>query len=68
MKLVSFQQYLPEYRKQLAKGDIKAAYSGLMKYFDDLRLQLKLHVFLFLPKNIEKSKPENHITFRSRYV
>jgi hypothetical protein len=39
--LDSFHQYLPEYRKQLAKGDIKEAYSGLMKYFDDFRLHLK---------------------------
>ena len=36
----SFQQFLNEYRKQLAKGDIKEAYRGLMGYLEDLRLQL----------------------------
>ena len=37
----SFDKYLTEYRKQLQKGTVKAAYQGLMKYFDNLRLQLK---------------------------
>ena len=37
----SFDKYLPEYRKQLEKKTVKAAYQGLMKYFDNLRLQLK---------------------------
>ncbi len=37
----SFDKYLPEYKKQLQKGTVKAAYQGLMKYFDNLRLQLK---------------------------
>jgi hypothetical protein len=36
-----FQKYLEEYRKQLAKGDVKAAYQGLIAYFKELRLTLK---------------------------
>ena len=30
--MASFQQYMNEYRKQLEKGAIKAAYKGLMDY------------------------------------
>jgi hypothetical protein len=37
----SFDQYIPEYRKQLEKGTVKAAYQGLMKYFNNLRICLK---------------------------
>ncbi len=37
----SFYKYINEYRKQLEKGAIKAAYKGLMGYFEDLRLYLK---------------------------
>ncbi len=37
----SFDKYLPEYRKQLEKGTVKAAYQGLMNYFDSLRMHLK---------------------------
>jgi hypothetical protein len=32
---------ISEYRKQLETGTVKAAYQGLMKYFDNLRLHLK---------------------------
>lgn len=32
-----FQQYMNEYRKQLEKGSIKAAYRGLMDYMNSLR-------------------------------
>jgi len=37
----SFDKYLPEYRTQLQKGTVKAAYKGLMGYIDNLRLHLK---------------------------
>jgi hypothetical protein len=37
----SFSEDLAEYRKQLQKGTVRAAYQGLMKYFDSLRLTLK---------------------------
>ncbi len=36
-----FHQYIEEYRKQLEKGAVKAAYQGLMDYFTQLRLHLK---------------------------
>jgi len=36
-----FHVYIDEYRKQLQKGDIKEAYTGLMGYFRDLKLYLK---------------------------
>ena len=36
-----FVKQLTEYRRQLQKGDVPAAYSGLMHYFDALRLHLK---------------------------
>jgi len=37
----SFDKYIHEYRKQLQKGTVKAAYKGLMGYIDNLRLHLK---------------------------
>jgi hypothetical protein len=37
----SFQGYINEYRKQIAKGDIKEAYKGLMEYIMDLRTYFK---------------------------
>jgi len=37
----SFQEYMNEYRTQLEKGAIQAAYKGLMNYFQDLRSYLK---------------------------
>jgi len=37
----SFQQYMNEYRKQLAKGDIQQAYKGLMVYLMGLRSYFK---------------------------
>jgi hypothetical protein len=37
----SFQEYMNEYRKQLQKGAIQAAYKGLMEYIMDLRTQFK---------------------------
>jgi hypothetical protein len=37
----SFYKYLDEYRKQLRKGAVRAAYEGLMGYLQDLRLHLK---------------------------
>ncbi|MCW4010003.1 MAG: hypothetical protein NWF05_05220 [Candidatus Bathyarchaeota archaeon] len=36
-----FHEHLGEYRKQLAKGTVRAAYQGLMEYFGDLRVYLK---------------------------
>lgn len=36
-----FHKYMNEYRKQLEKGSIKAAYRGLMEYFNTLRLYLR---------------------------
>jgi hypothetical protein len=36
-----FQQHLSEYRKQLAKGDVKEAYKGLMEYIENLKLHFK---------------------------
>jgi hypothetical protein len=39
--LADFEKQIAEYRKQLQKGDVPAAYSGLMRYFDALRLHLK---------------------------
>ena len=37
----SFNEYIDEYRKQMAKGTIKEAYQGLMKYIMDLRTHFK---------------------------
>lgn len=37
----SLQDNMNEYRKQLEKGAIKAAYQGLMEYFRDLRSHFK---------------------------
>jgi hypothetical protein len=37
----SFHKYINDYKKQLKRGAIKAAYKGLMEYFKDLRLYLK---------------------------
>ena len=39
--MASFQDYINEYRKQLAKGDIQKAYRGLMEYIMDLRTHFK---------------------------
>jgi len=39
--MASFQQYMNEYRKQLEKGDVKAAYRGLMVYIMGLRAHFK---------------------------
>ena len=39
--MASFQQYMNEYRKQLEKGAIKAAYKGLMDYIMELRVHFK---------------------------
>lgn len=36
-----FHEYMDEYRKQMAKGDIKEAYKGLMDYIAELRLLFK---------------------------
>lgn len=36
-----FHEYMNEYRKQMEKGDIKAAYKGLMEYMMELRLYFK---------------------------
>jgi len=41
LNIVSFHEYINEYRKQLEKGDIKEAYKGLMEYFNVLRLHFK---------------------------
>ena len=41
MQKQPFHKYVEEYRKQLAKGDVKAAYQGLIAYFKELRLNLK---------------------------
>ena len=35
--MASFHKSMQEYRKQLAKGEIQAAYRGLMDYFNTLR-------------------------------
>ena len=35
--MASFHEYMIEYKKQLQKGTIKAAYKGLMDYFMGLR-------------------------------
>ena len=40
-KVSSFSEDIVEYRKQLQKGTVKAAYQGLMEYFDSLRHALK---------------------------
>ena len=37
----SFQEYINEYRKQLAKGAIQKAYKGLMEYIMGLRTHFK---------------------------
>ena len=37
----SFHENMKEYRKQLEKGAIKAAYKGLMEFFMDLRTHFK---------------------------
>jgi hypothetical protein len=37
----SFQNYVPEYRKQLKKGYIQEAYKGLVGYIMDLRVYFK---------------------------
>ena len=37
----SFHEYVNEYRKQLTKGVIQAAYRGLMEYFNALRRYFK---------------------------
>lgn len=37
----SFHEHIGEYRNQIKKGDVKKAYQGLMKYFEELRLYLK---------------------------
>jgi len=39
--MVSFQEYMNEYRKQLEKGAIQAAYKGLMEYIMSLRTYFK---------------------------
>ncbi len=39
--LSSFQTYMDEYRKQVQKGDIAKAYSGLMEYIRELRSYFK---------------------------
>jgi hypothetical protein len=39
--LESFHEYINEYRKQLEKGAIQAAYRGLMEYIMDLRTYFK---------------------------
>lgn len=36
-----FHEYMDEYRNQMAKGDIREAYRGLMEYIAGLRLYLK---------------------------
>jgi hypothetical protein len=41
LDMESFQENINEYRKQLGRGYIKAAYKGLMEYFADLRLHLQ---------------------------
>jgi hypothetical protein len=37
----SFHEYMNEYKKQLKKGYLQAAYQGLMTYFRDLRTHFK---------------------------
>ncbi len=39
--MTQFNESIKEYRKALKNGAVRAAYTGLMGYFDDLRLQLK---------------------------
>ncbi len=39
--MASFHEYINEYRKQLEKGAIKAAYKGLMEYIMGLRAYFK---------------------------
>jgi hypothetical protein len=39
--LLSFHECMLEYRRQLEKGDIRAAYRGLMEYFMGLRSHFK---------------------------
>ena len=39
--MTSFQENIIEYRKQLKKGAIQAAYKGLMQYIMDLRIHFK---------------------------
>jgi hypothetical protein len=41
LNMMSFQDNINEYRNQLKNGAVKAAYQGLMQFFDDLRLHLK---------------------------
>lgn len=37
----SFYEFVPEYKRQLKQGAVKAAYQGLMQYFEALRLHFK---------------------------
>ena len=37
----SLHEHMKEYQRQLAKGDIRAAYRGLMEYSNSLRLYFK---------------------------
>ncbi len=39
--MTSLNDYIAEYKKQIAKGDIKLAYQGLMEYIMQLRVHLK---------------------------
>ena len=41
LNTASFHEYIDEYKKQLKKGTIKAAYKGLIKYIMNLRLHFK---------------------------
>lgn len=50
MKKKSFHECVIEYRKQLVKGYIKTAYSGLMKFIMDLKT------------HFEKNYPENNVS------
>ena len=44
----SFQEYMPEYKKQLKKGSIQKAYKGLMEYIMGLRRILRKNILVIL--------------------
>ena len=48
----SFHEYINEYKKQLAKGDVPKAYRGLMEYIMSLQVAVE-----------QKTKNRRHMNF-----